>query len=352
MKIVSSGFAKVGNTSVAPLTNLHVEGSGASAGIRFDRLDASAVGILGSPGGNPQFRFVRSGTEYSFGNRVGRFHIQPFSSISSTQTGMFLDASGQVGIGVLVPSHALDVAGTTRNTSGSWISGSDRRLKADIKEYTGGLDEILKINPITFNYNGSGGIKATDKPIVGVVAQEFQKVAPYAVSTFKHVEYKTTKSATGIESEVPVKEEEFLQVDNGPIKYMLVNAIKEQQSMIQAQAERIAQLEEAISSFGSVDQFNSTNVTLTGFDLAELNQNRPNPFNGQTSIDYIIPTDSKSAKITIFGSNGQILKTLDIEHVGKGTLEVSADDLPSGSYSYQLTIDGRSVETRKMIHNK
>jgi len=352
MKIVSSGFAKVGNTNVAPLTNLHVEGSGATAGIRFDRLDAPAIGILGSPGGNPQFRFVRSGTEYSFGNRVGRFHIQPLSSISSASTGMFLDASGQVGIGVLVPSHALDVAGTTRNTSGSWISGSDRKLKSNIKPYTGGLEEILEINPITFNYNGTGGIKATNKPIVGVVAQEFQKIAPYAVSTFKHIEFKTTKSTTGIESEVPVKEEEFLQVDNGPIKYMLVNAIKEQQAMIEAQAERIAQLEEAITSFVSSDKMNSTDVTLTGFDLAELNQNRPNPFNGQTSIDYIIPTDSKFAKISIFGSNGQMLKTLDIEHVGKGTIEVSADELPSGSYSYQLSIDGRTVETKKMILNK
>ena len=42
------------------------------------------------------------------------------------------------------------------------------------------------------------------------------------------------------------------------------------------------------------------------------------------------------------------MKTVAIQHLGKGTLIVDADDLPSGTYSYTLNVDGRTIKTSKM----
>jgi len=345
MKIASNGFTKVGDTGNAAATNLHVAGIGALAGIRFDRTDFAATGLLHTASGNPQFRFTRNGADFAFGNRTGRFHIQPESNISSSGTGLTIDNTGNVGIGILVPSHALDVSGTTRNTSGSWLSGSDKKLKKNIKNYSAGLNEVLAINPITFQYKGNGGIKETSIEIVGVIAQDFQKIAPYAVSEFEHVEFVTTKNKDII-TEKAVKKEKFLQVDNGPIKYMLVNAIKEQQQIIE---DLQSQINELRSSMGQIESpANHLDIELTDVAINKLSQNQPNPFLDNTEITYSIIDDSQNAQIKFFNLSGSLIKTVNLDS-GTGSISISAQELPTGTYSYSLEVDGKIIESKKMV---
>jgi hypothetical protein len=64
---------------------------------------------------------------------------------------------------------------------GSWTNSSDRRLKQNINDYGDGLDEVMRIRPVTFHYNDLSGYD-TDPEYVGVIAQELQEVAPYMVS--------------------------------------------------------------------------------------------------------------------------------------------------------------------------
>jgi len=196
----------------------------------------------------------------------------------------------------------------------------------------------MNINPVWYRYNGTANTP-TDREYVGVIAQEYQKIAPYDVSPITH---ENDDGSTN----------DFLGVNDSAVKYMLVNAIKEQQAMIEAQAEKIAQLEEFVTTIGSTEAVNSTNLTLSSYDLAELDQNVPNPFNGTTTISYIVPTDAQTSQITVYGTNGQLMKTLDIEHVGQGTLTVNAEDLPAGTYSYQLIVDGKLFKTEKMVVTK
>ena len=70
----------------------------------------------------------------------------------------------------------------------------------------------------------------TQKQYIGVVAQELKEVAPYMVGTFKK------------------NETEYLNVDNGAMTYMLINAVKEQQKQIEAQQQQIDGLKKAIDA--------------------------------------------------------------------------------------------------------
>jgi hypothetical protein len=97
-----------------------------------------------------------------------------------------------------------------------WIIPSDSRLKKDIEPFTDGLDLVRKINPIWFRYNGLNGITDTSR-FAGIIAQEIQKIAPYMIGT--------TKSADR-------EGESYLSYDANSMTYILINAVKEQQSLI------------------------------------------------------------------------------------------------------------------------
>lgn len=139
-----------------------------------------------------------------------------------------LHVIGNVMIGTGTPTHDLDVNGTAGKTGGgSWATFSDARLKENILPYTNGLIELLKINPVWYSYNKLSGYDI-DKKYVGVIAQELQAVSPYMVSP-------TKKQA--------LNGSNYLQVDNSAMTYMLINAVKEQQQIIEALKKRIEVLE-------------------------------------------------------------------------------------------------------------
>jgi predicted RNase H-like nuclease (RuvC/YqgF family) len=92
--------------------------------------------------------------------------------------------------------------------------------------FSSGLSEVLKINPIRYRYKEQNGMGISDhEEHIGVVAQEIQKVIPEAVS----------ENSKG-----------YLLVNNDPIIWAMLNAIKEQQRQIQAQGEQIKQQQKQI----------------------------------------------------------------------------------------------------------
>lgn len=52
----------------------------------------------------------------------------------------------------------------------------------------------------------------------------------------------------------------------------------------------------------------------------------------------------------IFTTNeGKIMKIVDITKKGHGEITVYANDLSAGIYQYTLVVDGKNIETKKMI---
>src|SRR5208282_3312588 len=103
---------------------------------------------------------------------------------------------------------------------GSWGTFSDGRLKTVKGSFTDGLSQIMKIHPIHYRYkpDNAMGIRDTDEHI-GVVAQEVRKVIPEAV----------TENSKG-----------YLLVNNDPIIWTMLNAIKEQQGEFQQEKTELA----------------------------------------------------------------------------------------------------------------
>ncbi len=138
---------------------------------------------------------------------------------------LVVDAStNYVGFGTTAPVYRVHLTSNSaaKPTSSLWATGSDARLKKDVRPYTDGLDLINKIDPVWFTYNGKAGMP--NETGVGTLAQDFQKIAPYMVGEWQYID-----STNG-------EIEKYLDIDYGPLLFAFVNAIKEQQLMIDQNA--------------------------------------------------------------------------------------------------------------------
>ena len=239
--------------------------------------------------------------------------------------------------------------------SGGVLVSSDRRLKRDVKDFSLGLEAVKKIEPKQYFYNGQGGIGTTERPHVGVIAQEFKKIAPDHVIdyTFQDPEYDI--------------KEDYLAVDEGMIKFMLINSVKELAAQNDSKDARIDELEVELNTMkalfteiqaqlagqpasgSSQAKLASQNATLEGANVATLAQNQPNPFSESTIIKYDIPEGSSGAHMNIFTTEGKLLKTIQIETPGAGQINLTANSLPAGNYLYQLVTDKGVVDSKTMI---
>jgi len=162
---------------------------------------------------------------------------------------------GNMGIGTNVPSQKLHVNG---NILANNVSvPSDRRLKKGISRFNLGLQEVLVLNPVTFQYNGKGGISDTETTHIGIIAQELQKVDKRLVNNIELQENskeivaaaRSSSSDDLIDVNIPeVITKEYLSVNDKSITYMLINAIKEQQAMLKEQRELIEKLETKLNA--------------------------------------------------------------------------------------------------------
>ena len=230
---IDASTNRVGIGTGTPLATLQVSGgsimptAGAGNGIRFPQNpwggsgDESYIELISQAGENSSLRIAAQNDwddDISFYQNNGER-----MTIYNTN----------VGIGTSVPAYRLHLAtnSAAKPTSNVWTVASDRRLKEDIRPYTSGLEDLLKINTVWFTYNGEAGMPRETG--VGVIAQELQEVAPYMVNTWEHHGENGEKT-------------EYLGVDNGAMTYMLINAVKEQQAEIDELKQMVLDLKEII----------------------------------------------------------------------------------------------------------
>jgi hypothetical protein len=90
----------------------------------------------------------------------------------------------------------------------------------------------------------------------------------------------------------------------------------------------------------------TTGDCLTGLNasnLYELFQNMPNPFNPRTTIRYFVPgSEPRHITLTLYDLYGRPVRTIVNGYAAPGmrTAVLDADDLPSGTYIYELRADG------------
>jgi hypothetical protein len=112
-------------------------------------------------------------------------------------------------------STAQKASGTT------WSNPSDTRLKDNKQNYTKGLNELLQINVKTWEWNGKAGTTQGDVGI-GIIADEIETILPNTIDTYK-----------AKLNEDDIEETDVKRFDATEITWLLLNSVKEQQSIIE-----------------------------------------------------------------------------------------------------------------------
>lgn len=226
---------------------------------------------------------------------------------------------------------------------------SDGRFKKNVKGIDSPLDKINALNGKSYQFKekiGDYNFKAVKgQNQLGFIAAELKEVLPELVMEddkgYQSVNY------IGV---IPV----------------LVEAMKEQQNVMDEQETTITELNETVESLetrlerleallndsdsGSIDNSRPANTTTTDFSGIVLKQNAPNPFKGITTIDYEIPTELGTASLLVYDLNGKTIATYNI--ADKGTVRFDASNLSNGTYIYAIVANGQSIATQKMIIQK
>ena len=144
------------------------------------------------------------------------------NAIADSDFLMVLNENGYLGFGKLNPVHPIDLASGAHVTSaGIWTSTSDRAKKYAIKDLDYGLKELLKLRPTAYHY------KADSTASIGFIAQEMEQIIPEVVS--------------GEEGEKGIA--------YGLLTPVLVNAVQEQQNLIDSQQEEIQDLKKQVQRY-------------------------------------------------------------------------------------------------------
>jgi hypothetical protein len=139
---------------------------------------------------------------------------------------------GYLGIGggsAAAPAYTIHVNGTAGLSSGTaWTAASDIRLKDIQGDYEYGLDEILKLHTVRFNYKKGNALNLPSQtPMTGFIAQEVQKVIPDAVHT---------------------RPDGYLELNVDPIHWATVNAVQELHGICKATEAQLTSIERRIAS--------------------------------------------------------------------------------------------------------
>jgi hypothetical protein len=221
----SAGALNTSNDyTVASLTSNGFVYSGSSAGSTGAfYFNSSSHGIRRASGTNDVYCYTTSGTLYLGAGGSSTTHVR-------------VTSGGDVGIGVS-PSYKLDVNGNIHATA--FPTSSDIRFKKNITPLENSLEKIKKLQGVKYEWNEfvnsvRDGYKL-NVPIIGLIAQDVEKIVPEVVDLWKLSEDCQDARSIDYPRLIPV----------------LIEAIKEQQTIIENQNQKIENLIARMSALES-----------------------------------------------------------------------------------------------------
>ncbi|MDR0971582.1 MAG: tail fiber domain-containing protein [Bacteroidales bacterium] len=227
---------------------------------------------------------------------------------------------------------------TTQVHTNTLFSISDKKVKKNIKPMDNALDKINKLNLVNFDYKDEYLFKNTD---TSSSANEELKFIQENNNGFL---------AQDVEINYPKLVHYNKDLDLKEVNYIgfipeLVKSVQELSQEIENLKEENAYLKKYI-----LNGDNNTNDSKA--EKAKLYQNTPNPFNNDTKIEYYIPNTAINADIYIYNLNGTQIKHIVLSNKGQASYILSANNLEAGMYIYSLFVDGKEIDSKKMILTK
>jgi hypothetical protein len=244
-----AGNVGIGTFAVAPTFKLEVAlGNNTGTGDRAKFGNAVLANGNGTLASSAQF----SHTDHSAGNNnfalrqgpdgdviINSPTNQPISITNNRlSTRIFIAPTGQVVIGnnALIPganaNNILQVnsdAGKTLNGN-VWAVISDGRYKKDVREFSDGLEKLMKVRPVKFKYDGLPIEAPADHEEVGIIGQELQEIFPYMISKNPLNQANPTD-----------KKDDVLMYNGNALTYVMVNAIQELAAKVKELEEQLAE---------------------------------------------------------------------------------------------------------------
>lgn len=351
------------NNSIATVHNVGVKGEANSGG-----------------GDNTGGYFIASSPAPNSSNNG--VYAQSANSPNTNRGGYFVGQGGQNAVGITASASG----GTITNYAGVFngavqINGnidglgsfnyvSDQTYKTNIDTINNVLGIITQLKPRSYYFDttNTSGLNFSSKKQYGLIAQDVELILPELVGT----NIKTALIDTVGNTIIPATT--YKNLNYNAFIAILIKGMQEQQKTIDslkvktskqdsinnAVQAQIAALTSSVSSCCSnssvrttkPEEVNQLSIDLSDKDIIVLNQNVPNPFAEQTTITYNVPEKYGYAQIIFSTIEGKIIKAVDITKKGRGQLNVFASDLSSGMYTYSLVVDGKIIDTKKMVKSE
>jgi hypothetical protein len=342
-----------------------VNGSSAYIGV-YGYASGSGYGTFGSSGYIGAYGSGTSYGTYGYSSSGSGAQGQSYSgngvsgSSSSGSGGYF---SSTDGYGIVASTANAYYAGVFYGhvySSGGFVT-SDKNLKKDIHEFGDAMSIINQLKPQNYLFKDDAKYASLHLPKgthYGLLAQDLEQVLPNLVSEAPH-ELRTVKpiaalkpTADGKPAPAVMQQKETTEtIKIKAVNYIelipiIVKAMQEQEAAIEKQNAKIEELTQLVNKF-SQNTSSSGSVKLNN---AYLGQNSPNPNSTSTRITYNIPTDFSRAELVVNNANGQKVKQVQLTK--SGLLDLDTSSLSAGTYFYTLFVNGKSIDTKKMIVNR
>jgi hypothetical protein len=184
--------------------------------------DVSLVGNLtaGTVFGNNGMGFWGTSGEQMMhlsGNFTGSVYKLSLATATGTVT---LFTNGQARAIWTISDNNFTSTGTAKKPGGgSWTDSSDARIKQNVENYTSGLDVVLGLRPVTYNFTEETE-RDTSILYTGLIAQECEQAMPEMVTT--------APGKVGT-----LEFDDMRTLDTSALIYALVNAVREVHEKVQ-----------------------------------------------------------------------------------------------------------------------
>jgi trimeric autotransporter adhesin len=334
--------------------------------VGFNALNANATGTQNTAVGTFASLVTTGSYNTSVGAYAGYYNSTNGTFIGWDTYGMSAGSTNSTAIGYHAPTTANNQVrlgdGNVTSIGGQvgWSAFSDGRYKKDIQEDVPGMEFINQLRPVTYHFDAAGyhtALRAITKlpeeqkydpasPSERAAEAEKSKVL-YTGFIAQEVEAAAKKlkyDFSGVDA--PKNDKDFYGLRYGDFVVPIVKGMQQLSKENDSLKEKITQLEQSLAEIQSILKIKPSNVTLSG---ASVGQNNPNPFRGNTIISYNVPSGLNSAQIVVYDAAGKTLKQFNVASQGRGTVNLDAAMLPSGTYHYSLYVDGKVIDTKKMV---
>ena len=310
-----------------------------------------SVGVLGTAFTDSSMSSQRSfGVMGKAGNATSGYNYGVFGMLTGSNNGGAVVGvvSDQMGI-YISGKYAGYFDGTTKVNGTLYATSvnntSDIRLKENIvnlsekEDGSTTLDKIRRMNVIEYNFKPQKEIPEAERDTLN--PEKTRTIDE--ISKDRHYGLSAQELQTLYPNLVKEGQDGYLSINYIELVPVLIRSIQElKQELDEVRGGSSEAMMSRGATTSAVSAIGSGNV---------LYQNTPNPFKEQTTIRFSLADDARDAAICIFDMTGKMLKKLPISS-SETSVRIGGWELGEGMFLYTLLVNGREIDTKRMIISK